>query len=209
MSNAVEKPEPISIQTYLERERASRTRHEFVDGDIIAMAGNREAHSLIAMNFGRELGNALKGKPCRVYDSNLRVRIVDRPRYRYPDVLVIYGPTELDPEDDQQMSITNPKLVVEILSESTALADRGEKFRDYRAAASFEQYVLVSQTTPTVETFLRQADGSWRMEVKSGMHQVTELRSLGISIPHSEIFAGVEFPPDPDLTSPTPLPAGS
>lgn len=198
MSNAVLKPQPITIRDYLERERKSDIKHEFVDGELIAMAGNRPAHSLIAVNFGAELRAALKGKPCRVYDSNLRVKIVDRPRYRYPDVLVICGQTEFDPNDDQQMSITNPKLVVEVLSDTTGLADRGEKFRDYRAALSFEQYVLVSQTSPSVETFLRQSDGSWRMEVKTGLDQQVELRALGITIPLAEIFANVEFPPEPD-----------
>jgi Uma2 family endonuclease len=198
MSNAVLKSPPMTIRDYLEFERKSEIKHEFVDGELIAMAGNREAHSLITMNFGAAMWKALQGKPCRVYDSNLRVKVIDRPRYRYPDVLVICGPTEFDPSDDQQMSITNPKLVVEVLSDSTASADRGEKFRDYRAAASFEQYVLVSQTSPTVETFLRQGDGSWRMEVKTGLDQQVELRALGMTIPLAEIFANVEFPPEPD-----------
>ncbi len=201
MSTAVPKPEPITIREYLVRERASEIKHEFVDGELIAMAGNRENHSLIAMNFGSEIRNALKGKPCRVYDSNLREKVLDRPRYRYPDLLVICGPTEFDANDDQQMSIVNPKLVVEVLSESTESEDRGEKFRDYRAASSFEQYVLISQTSPTVETFLRQSDGSWRIEFTTGLDKSVELRSLGISIPMSEIFANVNFPPEPDTAA--------
>jgi Uma2 family endonuclease len=200
MSSVVAKPQPVTIRDYLERERKSEVKHEFVDGELISMAGNREAHNLIVVNLIREISSALKGKRCRAYESNQRVKVVDRPRYRYPDVLVICGPTEFDANDDQQMSITNPKLVVEVLSDSTAIADRGEKFRDYRAAPSFEQYVLVSQTSPMVETFLRQSDGSWRMEVKTGLDQGVELRALGITIPMAEIFANVEFPPEPDVS---------
>lgn len=195
MTESLRRHPKMTIAEYLDFEAAAEGKHEYVDGEIIDMSGGSEAASLIATNIMRELGNALKGKPCRVYDSNLRVRIGRKHRYRYPDALVICGPTASDPDDPRKHTVTNPRVVVEVLSPSTERIDRVQKFADYRGIESFEEYVLVSQDEPTIETFHRQPDGAWRLGVQSGAEATTSLASLGVTLAHREVFANVDFPP--------------
>lgn len=189
----------MTISEYLDFEAAAEEKHEFVDGEIIAMSGGSEAASLIATNIIGLLHSALKGKPCRVYDSNLKVRIGRKHRYRYPDALVICGPTLADPDDRRRHSILNPRLVVEVLSPSTERIDRVQKFADYRKIDGFEEYVLVSQHEPTIETFRRQPDGAWRLDVQTGMDATTTLGSIGVTLSHAEVFGQVEFIPLPPV----------
>jgi Uma2 family endonuclease len=209
MTQPLEKPQRMTIAEYLDFESAAEEKHEYVDGHLINMSGGSEPASLIATNVMRELGNALKGKPCRVYDSNLKVRPGKKLRYRYPDALVICGPTVFDEDDKRRHTVLNPKLIVEVLSPSTELTDRGEKFADYRSIDDFEEYVLVSQAEPMIETFYRQPDGTWLFDAKTGLDAVTRLRSLAIDLLHAEVFANVEFPPEQVDSPPTPPPAGS
>jgi Uma2 family endonuclease len=115
----------------------------------------------------------------------------------YPDVPVICGKAEFDPRDDRNETVTNPRLVIEVLSPSTELHDRGEKFRRYRELQSLQEYVLVSQERPSIETYFRQADGTWLMAPYFGMQSVIRLRSVEIDLPMTEIYAGVDFPPVP------------
>jgi Uma2 family endonuclease len=145
------------------------------------------------MNIGGELRNALKGKPCRVAESNLRIRIPRPPRYVYPDASVICGPVQLDPQDPQRHSILNPRVVVEVLSPSTEGYDRGEKFTQYRQIDSFEEYILISQDRPNFESFLRQPDGGRSIQTCTDLQSIAKIRSLGIEIPMTEIDAVIEF----------------
>lgn len=185
-----------TVAEYLELERNSADRHEFNDGEILAMAGGTPEHSLIVANVIREVGNRLKGKPCRVYDTNLRVAVAGPSRYLYPDSSVICGPVEYDLQDASRQTVTNPRLIVEVLSPSTEAYDRGEKFTRYRGIASFQEYVLVSQHTPLVETFYRQPDGTWLVNFFSGLDAVARLRSLDIPLPLQEVYSGVAFAPE-------------
>lgn len=187
-----------TVAEYLELERNSAERHEYNDGEILAMAGGTPEHSLLVANVIREVGNRLKGKPCRVYDANLRVAVSGPSRYLYPDSSVICGPVEYDLQDVTRQTVMNPRLVVEVLSPSTEAYDRGEKFTRYRAITSFQEYVLVSQHAPLVETYFRQADGTWLVSFFSGMDAVAQLPSLDVRLPLHEIYADVTFPPDPD-----------
>jgi Uma2 family endonuclease len=115
---------------------------------------------------------------------------------------VICGPVQKDPEDITGQTATNPRLIVEVLSPSTEAYDRGEKFRFYREIESLEEYVLISQNDARVETFFRQADGTWLFSAFNGIHSKATLRSLGVELPLAEVFAGVEFEeqqiPQPD-----------
>ena len=188
-----------SIAEYLEFERDADVRHEFHDGEILAMSGGSLEQSLITINVGAELHNALKGKPCRVADSNLRVRIPRQARYMYPDALVFCGSPEFDPQDDKRHTIVNPRVIIEVLSPSTEAYDRGDKFSHYREIDSFEEYILISQHKPNVESWLRQSDGAWSIVNYIGLDTVATVRSLGIEIPMAEIYAGVEWPLTDDL----------
>lgn len=194
MTQPIEKSAPMTIREYLDFEASAESKHEFVDGEIIDMSGGSEPASLITTNILIGLGNALKGKPCRAYDSNLKVRVGNKPRYRYPDALVICGQSEFDPDDKRKHTITNPKLIVEVLSPSTERIDRVEKFADYRSIPSFEEYVLVSEHWPTIETYFRQKDGTWLFDSKTGLDAITRLRSLNIELRHADVFANIEFP---------------
>ncbi len=188
-----------TIEEYLKFERDSDERHEYQDGEVLAMAGGPE-QSFITANIVREAGNALKGKPCRVAESNLRIRIPSRPRYVYPDALIICGPLKFDPQDDKRHTILNPRVIIEVLSPSTEGYDRGEKFTQYRQIESFEEYILISQDRPNVESLLRQPDGAWSILNFTGLEIAAKIRCLGLEIPMSEIYAGIEFAvPAPDV----------
>jgi len=180
-----------TVAEYLRLEQDAQEKHEYRDGEILLMAGGSADHSLITANVIGELRNQPKGKPCRVYDSNLRVRISRTVLYTYPDASVICGPRET--RDPSGQTLTNPRLIVEVLSDSTEAYDRGEKFDRYRQLDSLEEYVLISQNTSRIEVFLRQAEESWLFSSFSGPAAVAQLRSISASLPLSEVYAGIQF----------------
>lgn len=184
-----------SITDYYRIENDATTKHEFWDGQILAMSGGSPVHAKIAMNIGACLWNRLRGKPCQPYTSDLRVRVSGHPRTVYPDVSIICGEIEKDPDDRSGNTVLNPRLVVEVVSPSTEAYDRGNKFAAYRLIPSLSEYVLVSQLEPRVETFLRQDDGTWSLASHSGVEVTAKLRSIGVEIPLEEIFAGIVFEP--------------
>lgn len=185
-------------QEYLRYEYDAEFRHEWRDGQVVAMAGGSPDHSLVIANFIREAGNGLRGKPCRVYDSNLRVRDRRTTLYTYPDATVICGERQFDPKDERRQTVLNPTVVVEVLSPSSEGDDRGEKFNRYRSIDSLQEYVLVSQSSPKIETFLRQEDGSWVFRAYEGPDAISRLVSVDIELPLAEVFAGIEFPAPPE-----------
>src|SRR4051812_38328840 len=150
-----------SIAEYLEFEEKAEIRHEFHDGEILAMSGGTYRHSRINTNSMIALGNLLKGNPCHPLDSNMRVRIPSLMSYVYPDISVVCEEPQFDADDPKMTTIINPRVVIEVLSESTEAYDRGTKFDLYRQLPSLEEYVLISQQTPLVETYQRQPKGAW------------------------------------------------
>jgi Uma2 family endonuclease len=189
-----------SIEEYLRLDAEAVEKHEYRDGEIIAMAGGSFEHSLIIANLIREVGNRLKGGPCRVFESNLRVRLARSTLYTYPDVSVICGEPQFAPEDRNRTTVVNPRVVIEVLSPSTEAYDRGEKFRRYLMLESLQEYVLLSQHTPLMETYFRGGEGTWLFTPAAGLDAVGKLRSLDIELPLTEVYAGVQFPPEPELT---------
>ena len=171
---------------YLAAEAASEVRHEFLNGEVWAMAGGTPEHAALAAALIAELGAALRGKPCRVYTSDLRVRILATGLSTYPDVSVVSGSLEMAPEDPE--AITNPVLVAEVLSDATEAYDRGAKAAHYRRLISLQEYVLVSQSEPLVEVYRRTEAGRWELlEGRPGDR--VELRSLGISLDIAAVYA--------------------
>jgi Uma2 family endonuclease len=189
-----------TVEQYLRLEREASDKHEYRDGEILAMAGGSPNHSLIIANVIREAGNQLKGKPCRVYESNLRIRIPRKTLYAYPDSSILCAPPQFDPDDRSGQTILNPRLLIEVLSPSTEAYDRGEKFNRYRELESLQEYVLISQDTPRIESFLRQEGGAWLFRTWNGPDAVAVFRSVDIELPLAEIYTGVEFPPEPEPT---------
>ena len=201
-SPAESRPETFraTAEEYLRFEYDAEFRHEWRDGVVTAMAGGTPRHAKVAMNVGGETRQRLKGSGCGVYNSDLRVRALRSGLYHYPDVTVVCGEPEFDPQDEKRQTIVNPKVIVEVLSPSTEADDRGDKFTHYREIESLEEYVLVSQKSPKVETFHRGDDGRWVINhVVEDMAASVRLRSLDIELPLAEIYENVLFdaPPEP------------
>src|SRR5262249_35971657 len=131
---------------YLELEEASNTKHEFLDGEIYAMAGGSPDHASLAAAVTTALLNQLRDKPCRVFSSDLRVRVLATGLATYPDITVVCGTLERDPESE--VTVVNPVVLVEVLSKRTETYDRGEKFDHYRHIPSLKEYVLVAHDKP-------------------------------------------------------------
>jgi Uma2 family endonuclease len=180
-----------SPSEYLSFERGSDQKHEFFRGEVFAMVGASERHNLIVINFASELRAKLKHRPCKVYPSDMRVKVDATGLYTYPDVSVVCGDAEL--EDDQFDTLLNPLLIVEVLSKSTEDYDRGRKFGHYRRLESLAEYVLVSQDKPHVECYRRQADGQWLLWETSRLEDVVELSSLECEIALAEIYDKVDL----------------
>lgn len=132
----------------------------------------------------------LKDRPCAAYDSDLRIKCPTG-LYTYPDVSVVCGDLEFD--DEQNDTVLNPMLLVEVLSKSTEAYDRGKKFDHYRTIASLREYVLVSQDEPMVQRFIRNGDGTWNLSVASNLDGSLVATSIGIDLPLAEIYERVEF----------------
>jgi Uma2 family endonuclease len=169
-------------------EQSSPIKHEFFDGEIFAMAGGTPDHSALAVAVATELKNQLRGTPCRVYNSDLRVRVATTGLGTYPDVSVFCGETEKDPQDAN--TLTNPTVLVEVLSESTEEYDRGEKFENYRQISSLKSYVLVSTRERLVEVFSRGPQGEWVRTEGRRMASV-ELPSIQCTLRVDAIYEGV------------------
>ena len=148
---------------YLAWERASSEKHGFYRGEVFATAGASRAHNLIVTNLVGLLRTALLDRPCESYPSDMRVRVPATGLYTYPDVTALCQPPVF--EDELADTLTNPELIVEVLSTTTEAYDRGEKFEHYRSIPSFREYLLVAQDKPLVEHFVRQADGTWNLRV--------------------------------------------
>lgn len=192
---ATHQPKRFTVQEYLALEEKALDRHEFDNGEVLAMSGGTLNHSQVAANLIGELRARLKGKPCRALDSNMRVRLEEAGKYVYPDVTVVCGPPEFDSADRKKTTIVNPSVIVEVLSDSTEKYDRGRKLDAYMTLASLKEYVLVAQDEPAVETFTRHPDGRWTFRAFRGIEQSVRFESLQIEIPLREVYLNVEFPP--------------
>jgi Uma2 family endonuclease len=148
---------------YLALEVGSGERYEFLDGRVFAMAGGTPTHSRLTANVIFSLMGQLAGRPCTVFTADLRVRVSATGLATHPDVTVVYGNLEVDPEDAN--TVTNPRVLVEVLSPTTEKYDREEKFAHYRRIPSLGAYVLVSQVERRVEVFTRADDGTWILRV--------------------------------------------
>ena len=181
----------VSPAEYLELDRAAATRSEYFFGEVIAMSGGTGSHSVIASNIGREAGIALKGRPCRVYNSDMRTKTATGV-YTYPDASIVSGKSQY--EDDREDVLLNPLVIFEVLSSSTELYDRVTKFTHYRSIPSLQAYVLVSQKCAQVECYSRDARG-WLMTDTQSLDQIIHIPGAEIDLPLAEIYYEVTFPP--------------
>jgi Uma2 family endonuclease len=180
-----------TAEEYLALERQAECKSEYYAGDIFAMAGASRWHNLIVANVVGELSQQRKGRPCATYPSNMRVKISPTGLYTYPDVTVVCGEAQF--EDTQQDTLLNPTLIVEVLSESTEAYDRGGKFAHYRKLASLMEYVLIAQTKPHVEHYVRQPDNRWLLAEADGLHQTLHLPSIDCHLALAEVYDKVDI----------------
>ncbi|MCB9233536.1 MAG: Uma2 family endonuclease [Bacteroidia bacterium] len=180
-----------TVQEYLELEDQNDFKSEYHDGEIFAMSGGSINHSLIGNNFRGELRELLKGKDCYVHGSDLKVSDESLRSYLYPDALVICGQPNF--AKDRKDIVTNPILLVEVLSESTSKNDRGWKFQKYRQFDSVQEYVLIEQDLAFIDVVTRNESGNWEIRSYEGLGAQLPLKSLNIEIPFSEIYRGVQF----------------
>jgi len=173
-----------TYREYLELEASSDLRYEFFDGAVYAMSGGSPDHSRLAANVIGALSRQLAGKPCQAFTSDLRVRVLETGLATHPDVSVICGTIERDPED--RNTATNPVMIVEVLSPTTQRYDREEKAAHYRRIPSLQCYVLISQEEQRLEVFGRNPDGSWTLrETRSGE---VELPAIGCRLEVAEVY---------------------
>jgi len=184
----------LTPEQYLAIEREAEYKSEYFDGQMYAMAGGTENHADIAGNLNALLRRRLAGRGCKVFTSDMRVRTDSSGLYAYPDVSVVCGERIL--ASIWRDILINPKLIIEVLSDSTEAHDRGRKFQQYRKIASLEEYVLVSQTEPLIESYRRSPSGTWLLGEVRGLEATLVFQSLGIEAPLAEIYLDVDFIPD-------------
>lgn len=180
---------PMTFEEYLELEANSRVRHEYLGGEVFAMCGVTPRHNRIAGGIHAAFRDHLRGGPCEAYISDVAVKLrMSRDDYAYyPDVMVVCGREKTE----EERFFTDPKLIVEVLSPSTASVDRHEKRIAYRRIAALEEYVIVAQQAIEVTVFRREE--SWEPVVLESLDSILELRSIGLLLPLADIYAGETF----------------
>ena len=179
-----------TLEDYVQVEQSTGERHEFQDGKLVKWVGGSGKHALIASNFAILVMKAARLRGCQTLLSDMRVQIAETNSIVYPDVVVTDGKPKFTTPTD---TLTNPLLIVEVLSPSTEAYDRGDRFEQYCQFPSFKEYLQVSQDKVSVTQFVRQADDNWlRMSFSATTDQV-KLRSLDTTIDVAEIYTQVEF----------------
>jgi Uma2 family endonuclease len=184
MSQPAERPQ-VSYAEYLAAEAASPTKHEWLRGEVFAMAGGTPEHAALAAAVIASLSASLRDRPCRVFSADARVRVLATGLSTYPDITVVCGRLETDPEDAN--SIINPVLLVEVLSDSSEAYDRGEKFAHYRRIPSLREYGLVSHRGRLIEVHRRNDAGRWEL-YDAGPGETVELASVRCSLAVDEVY---------------------
>ena len=181
-----------TLEEYFELERKSEERFEFWAGEIFCMSGVSPEHDQIESNLNYHLRAKLAGRGCRVLLANMRIKVPAAPPYRYADLSALCGEPKFE-EIGGVGALTNPALVVEILSPSTEAYDRGDKFTHYKSIPSFAEYLLVAQHRPHVTQLVRQDDGSWVYKEFNDLGESLKLSSLDCELSLGEIYQNVSF----------------
>jgi Uma2 family endonuclease len=181
---------------YLMIERAADSRNEYLDGEIYAMAGASEEHTIITDNVTREVGNRLKGTPCLIMSQNVKVPAGSERLFAYPDHIIVCG--ERLYRDNNRDVLINPQVIIEVLSRSTELYDRETKFDFYKQISTFREYILIEQEQAAIEQWARSADNSWTRNVIEGLDATLKLATVQIDLPLAEIYDRIHLRVRPD-----------
>jgi Uma2 family endonuclease len=178
----------FSPDEYLEIERISPIKHEYIQGTMVAMAGASKAHVIITGNLSALLVNHLKGTGCIPYGTDMKVRLTDLGIFYYPDLAVTCDALDLSSNED---FIRYPKLIIEILSDSTEAFDRGDKFADYKTIPTLEEYVLISQKQILIERYQRAAGNLWVPSIYQ-VGDIVEFSSINFHTPIAALYENME-----------------
>jgi Uma2 family endonuclease len=189
-------PKPFLTEAeYLEIERKAERKSEYYQGEMYAMAGALEPHNVLAINLSAILHAQLRQSTCRVYGSDMRVRVSATGLYTYPDVSVVCEKPRF--ADEQSDTLLNPVLIAEVLSPSTEAYDRGRKFEHYRAVESLADYLLVAQDRVHVDLYTRQQDGRWVLSEAGRLEDILELPSIGCRLALADLYEKVDLTASP------------
>lgn len=179
----------LSPEEYLHLEEHSDIKHEYIDGQVYAMAGANDAHVTIALNLAALLRNHVRNSGCRVYIADMKVRIQSLNRFYYPDVMVT-----CDDRDRETLVYKQfPNLIIEVLSDSTEAFDRGDKFADYQQIESLQEYVLINTKRQRVECFRRGDDGLWILQSYTSQQDSYQLQSIDFEGTMAALCEDVSF----------------
>ncbi len=184
----------LTSAEYLAFERKSKTKHEYFAGNIYTMAGASERHNLIVANLVIEIGVQFRKRPCRIYPSDMRVKISETGLYTYPDVTVVCGRPQFD--DDQSDILLNPTVIFEVLFKSTEGYDRGKKFQHYRTIDTLTEYLLIAQDSYHIEHYVRQVDGQWLLSEATHLQETVHLPTIKCDLTLADVYDKVELAPE-------------
>ena len=181
----------FTVEEYLEYENASEEKHEYYRGEIFAMSGSKVTHNSIAMNLSVLLGQKLKGKSCKPFNSGQRIYIPENSLFTYPDISIVCG--EIITKDSDDWNILNPSVIFEILSPSTKSYDKGEKFTLYRDIPTLKEYILVDSEKIHVEAFRINDSNHWELEEYKKIEEILQVKTVQLSIPLAEVYEGTKL----------------
>jgi Uma2 family endonuclease len=181
----------ITPEEYLAIEREAEYKSEYFNGEIFAMSGASPEHNQIVTNIVGELYAQFKKRPCRVYANDIRVKVSTTGLYTYPDVVAMCDKPRFD--DEQKDTLLNPTVIIEVLSDSTANYDRGEKFKHYRSLDSLVEYILIAQDECHIEHYVRQANNQWLLLETHDLLETIELSSINCHLALSDVYDKVEI----------------
>lgn len=180
-----------TLEDYFELESTSEFKHQYINGEIFAMAGAKRKHNVIASSTNRYLHDKALAGGCEIYPGDMRLS-TPQGIYTYPDVMIVCGKPEISVEKGVE-TVHNPIVIIEILSPSTENYDRGTKFRHYRSIPSLQTYLLIDQEVPHVEMHTRQSDDSWLLRDTIGLESAIRIESLDATLRLRDIYAQVDF----------------
>ncbi len=182
----------VTSAEYLAFERTSDQKHEYLAGTIYAMAGGSARHNRIAGSTYAILYMQLRQRHCTVYQSDMRVKVMQTGLYTYPDITIICGNEQY--EDEKEDTLLNPMIIIEVLSPSTEKYDRGKKFQQYRTILSLREYILIAQDSYHIERFARQSDNTWVLSEANNREDSIEITTIQCTLRLEEVYEKVTFP---------------
>ncbi len=191
MSAIPEASSEMTEAAYLEFERQSEIKHEFLGGEVFTMTGASRAHNLITGSTYVALYAQLRGHGCEIYQGEMRVKIQATGRYTYPDISVVCGSPEFS--DDRLDTLLNPAVIIEALSPSTERYDRGRRFQHYRELESLQEYILIAQDSPRIERYSRQDEDVWHFTDVKALESQAELSSIDCALRLADVYEQVTF----------------